>query len=506
MLAFLFIVAFSSGYAKAQYIVYDQQDIIEARSLDCMDEYLNVFPSIRCKKDIERTFNLQPIYMNTVHNTKYAKAINDGPAWQGRGLNTTIGFGFSGKIGRLTYVINPMVQYAQNKDFYTGADLTNSPEYQYPYFGNFIDYVIRYGDEPYFRLFPGQSEISLDLKPIEVALSTQNMIWGPGIYNPIILSMNAPGIPHLKVGTSEPLETSIGKLTANIYWGLLEESGYFNNDPDDNRRYFSAINIGYRPSFWEEMTIGIHRTFYTQTQYAQDFFYDGFITFSQFFSESNDRLVNGKLTNDYYDQNISITFDWKDDNSDFNIYAEWLRADFAGGFVALVEQYERQSAYMYGVANNFYIATDSFIRFNYEHVSLANWHRDSFGFFWPLYSHGVNIQGHTNNGQVLGAFVGPGAQADMLNVAYVWDKNVITFEYQRARYNDDYFYTTFTNINGPTPQDIEHQLGLRFQSEFKKLDYNIGAFIAVRDNYLFQDETVWVNYHSNITLRYNFKN
>lgn len=468
-----------------------------------MEDYLNVFPSIRCKGEVKGGFNPLPVYINSVYNSRYAKSINDGPAWQGRGLNSTIGFGFSGKLGQLTYVINPMVQYAQNKDFYIGKDLTNSPDYQYPFFGNHIDYVIRYGNEPYLKFFPGQSEISLDLNLVEVAISTQNMIWGPGIYNPLILSMNAPGIPHLKVGTSKPIETTLGELTANIYWGLLEESGYFNNDPADDRRYFSAINIGYRPSFWKEITIGIHRTFYTQTQYAQDFFYDGFITFSQFFSESNDRLVNGKLTNDYYDQNISVTFDWKDDNSDFNVYAEWLRGDFAGGFVALLEQYERYTNYMYGFSNNFPLRNDRYIRLIFEHVSLAVWKGDSFGSPSKLYAHTLNRQGYTNKGQIIGAFVGPGAQADMLNIAYVWGDHVLTFEYQRARYNDDYFYTTFKNINGPTPQDIEHQLGLRYQSEFKKLDFNLGAFIAVRDNYLFQDETVWINYHTNITLRYN---
>ncbi len=489
----------------AQSIVYDQQDIIEMRSLECMDEYLNVFPSIRCAANIEGAFNILPVYMNTVYNTRYAKGINDGPAWQGRGLNTTFGFGLSGKIGRLTYVINPMVQYAENRPYYTGSDLTNSPKYQYPYFQNRIDFVMRYGNDPYVKIFPGQSEVSLNLDPVEIALSTQNMIWGPGIYNPIMMSTNAAGIPHLKVGTLRPIHTAIGKWTGNMYWGLLRESEYFNTNPDDDWRYFTAINIGYRPSFWDEMTIGIHRTFYTQARYAKDFFYDGFMNFSGFFSEGDDRMVNGKLNNDYYDQNMSVTFDWRDDNSDMNIYAEWSRGDFAGGFVTLVEQYERTSTYMYGVANNFHFSSNQYIRFIYEHASLAWWHGDSFNSKGGIYKHTINPQGYTNNGQVIGAFVGPGGQADMLNVAYVTGKNVFTFEYQRARYNDDYFYTTFKTMSGPTPQDIEHQLGLRFQSELKGLSYNIGAFIAVRDNYLFDDDAVLVNYHTSVTLRYSFQ-
>lgn len=469
-----------------------------------MDEYLNVFPSIRCAQDIEGAFNPLPVYMNTLYNTGYAKSMNDGPVMQGKGFNTTIGFGFSGKVGRLTYVVNPIVQYSQNEYFYTGEDLSISPPFQYPYQQNKIDFVMRYGDEPFFKIFPGQSELSLNLRPIELALSTQNMIWGPGIYMPIMMSTNAPGIPHFRIGTSKPINTTIGKITGNMYWGLLEESGYFNDNPDDDWRYFTAINVGYRPSFWKEITIGVHRTFYTQARYANDFFYDGFITFSGFFSDGKDRLVNGRLNNDYYDQNMSITFDWKDDNSDMNIYAEWSRGDFAGDFISLLEQYERTSTYMYGVTNKFDIKDDISLRLTFEHTSLAWWSGDSFGSNGSVYTHGINLQGYTNNGQLIGSYVGPGAQADMLVVKLNLNEKIFTLGYQRARFNDDYFYTTFNDRNEDTPQDIEHLIELSFENTYKNLTYNIGGHVAVRDNYLFDPDDYIYNFQTKLTLRYNF--
>ncbi len=484
--------------------MYDQEDLIEHTGEECNSQYLAFFPSVRCKDNITGTFNLLPVYSNSIYNTRYAKGLNDGAPWQGRGLNSTIGFGFSGKVGRLTYVINPILHYAENRHFYIGDDLSNRPDYQYPYLTG-IDYVMRYGEDPIWGLYPGQSEVSLNLNPVEISLSTQNMKWGPGIYNPIIMSTNAAGMPHLRVGTYKPIKTAIGDVEANIFWGLMRESDYYNNDPVDEFRYFSALNLGYQPSFFDGLTIGLHRVFYAQENYLTEFFYDGFIVFSQLFSEGNDRMVEGRMTNDYYDQIMSVSFDWKDPNSDFNIYAEWARGDFAGNFVALMEQYERQSGYMFGLHKNFHINSNSYIRFIYEHTGLAVWKGDSFNSkSGGFYTHSINKQGYTNNGQVMGAFVGPGAQADMLNVAYLWDDYIFTFEYQRARYNDDYFYTTYKTMGGPTPQDIEHQLGFRFAGRYKNMSYNIGSFIGVRDNYLFEDEIVMVNVHSNISLRYNF--
>lgn len=497
------LVVVMAGRLKAQTIIYDQHDLITNYNNACYDSTINIYPSIACRDQIKGSFNLLPIYWNNVYNSAYAKGMNDGPAWQGRGLNSTLAFGFSGRVGRLTYVISPMLEWVQNKPFYTGANLSNKNPFQYP-FDNHIDWVMRYGNNSFARLFPGQSQIALDLKPVLISLSTQNMRWGPAIYDPIIMSTNAPGIPHLRVGTDKPIHTGIGSFEGNLFWGTLKESKYFNSVAKDNIRYFSGIEIGYRPSFFKGFSLGIQRVFYTQTQYLTNFFYDGFIVFSRFFNNGKSHLVNGNLLNDYYDQLASLTFRWQDPATDFQIYFEWAREDFSSSINDFIQEPDHSRGYTAGIYKIFHISTGHSIRFIYEHTSLAVWETSFIRPTPSFYTHDLNQQGYTNNGQIIGASIGPGSQADRLNMAYLWGKNSLTFEYQRTRYNDDYFYTHFMHY-GSKPQDLENQVGLAFSSRYSRFSYTIGSFVGIRDSYLYNPLLKKVNLHTKFTLRYYFK-
>lgn len=503
----IIVLLLGSKLSHAQRIIYDQTDIWNNYFNDCYKDNINLFPSIVCKEDIEGTFNVLPIYFNSLYNTRYAKSINDGPAWGGRGLNNTIGFGFSGKKGRLTYVINPIIYYSENRSFYIGSELTSSPEFQNPYYNERIDYVSRYGDEPLLGVHPGQSEISFDLNKFEVALSSQNMRWGPGLYNPVLMSTNAPGIPHFRVGTNNPLNTKIGEVEASIFWGLLRESDYFNNDSADDWRYFTAINLGYRPSFFEGFSMGINRIFYTQTRYLTGFFYDASRTISTgFIDETREQQVSGRITNDVYDQILSLTLDWEDEETDLRIYMEIFRGDFASGIAPLLEQPEHNQGFMAGFIKGFELSRESEkIWFTFEHSALATWETSFLSAGPTVFTHDTNRQGYTNNGQIIGSAIGPGSQGNAVTLSYQKKNHFIMIEYQRSRYNDDYFYTTFMDKGGPSPQDIEHQVGLKFNGRYSNIEYTISSSYANRDNYLFDDLTVLHNVHSYLTLRYYFR-
>ncbi|MDX1638817.1 MAG: capsule assembly Wzi family protein [Balneolaceae bacterium] len=495
----------TSGSAWAQHIVYDQTDLLNQYDSECYEQNISFFASVGCTEEISGSFNPLPLYLNTVHNTTYARGLNNGPAWQGKGANLTASFGFSGRTGNLTYVIGPMIQYVQNLDFNTGADQSDRPPYQYP-FNSSIDYITRYGSDPGLFLFPGQSEVALTLEHVTFSLSTQNMRWGPAIYNPIIMSTNAGGMPHLRIGTTKPLEAGIGRFEGNIMWGLLRESDYFNDDPDDNIRYFSGITIGYEPSFFDGFSISFQRIFYTQTQYLTGVVRDGLTVFSGFLGDQGQVVDGREFANDVYDQIASLTMSYENKAENLKLYWEWARGDFADTIVHYLEAPEDNSGYTIGMWKRFDLGGDRKIRMVVEHSDLATW-ETRFNLGLPVgsfYAHGINKQGYTNNGQVVGASIGPGSSAHNLNLSYIWPDKQLTFEYQRTRYNDDYFYTTFDSRES-TPQDLEHQLGLRYETSVSpNLSVNVGLFAAVRDNYLYNDETVKFNMHSNLSMRYRF--
>jgi len=503
----LFFMALFFGICSqqiaAQNIIYDRFDIVNNYNSTCYDEKINFFPSVLCTNQIEGAFNSLPVYSNLVYNSGYAKGLNDGPAWQGKGINITFGAGFSGRVGRFSYVINPIFQYAENRSFQITSPRESRQEFQYP-FSEEIDYVTRFGNDPVLKIFPGQSDISLSFKPVTFSLSTQNMRWGSALFNPIVMSTNAPGIPHFRIGTNKPWETKIGNFESNLMWGYLKESDYFNTNSNDDVRYFSGFTFGYQPSFFEGFSIGLNRILYTQTDYLTNFFYDGFIPFSGFFNSGNEVVVNGSLTNDVYDQIASITFHWENETKDFQFYAEWARGDFASGIMDLLTQPEHNRAYTFGAWKEFPIMNARKIRIIYEHTSLAVWQTLRLRAGTSIYTHQTNKQGFTNNGQIIGSSIGPGSSADIFLASYFWKSSSLAFEYQRTRYNDDYYYTNFTTRSDLTPQDIEHQVGIAFEEKRKHFSYRLASYVGIRTDYYFELGEIKNNLHTDLSIKYHF--
>lgn len=492
---------------SAQIIILDQQDLLDNYESSCYDNHISFFPSINCHNEINGFFNLLPLYTNSVYNSEYARGLNDGPAWQGKGANITTALGFSGRWGKLTYVVNPIIQYVQNLPYDTGTDLAgrNNPN-QYA-FENNIDYVMRYGENSDINIYPGQSELALSLDKLKFSLSTQNIRWGPAIYNPLLMSTNAGGFPHFSIGTNEVFKTTIGDIDGQIIWGLIKESEYFNNDPDDNYRYFTGITLGYRPSFFKELSVSIQRTLYAQTQFLNSFFDNGFAVFSGLIAPDEGKTINGRyFPNDIYDQNMSISMKYENVEDQFSLYWEWIVGDFPAGISNFLEHPDDVSGFTLGFWKEFSLSNDDEFRLIFEHSALAAWDtRYTAGYGVPsFYVHTINKQGYTNNGQIMGASIGPGGNSDEIRLTYFWKKSSLSLEYQRTRFNDDYFFTEVAG-NRSRPFDLEHHVGFQYNSDqFKRLTFNLAFFTGIRNNYLYQDPILKVNIHSNIALRYNF--
>ena len=66
---------------------------------------------------------------------------------------------------------------------------------------NNIDKPEQFGIKPFLKIFPGQSKIQYNfLKNYSVGISTQNLWWGPGIKNSLLMTNNAAGFLHQGFG------------------------------------------------------------------------------------------------------------------------------------------------------------------------------------------------------------------------------------------------------------------------------------------------------------------
>ena len=114
------------------------------------------------------------------------------------------------------------------------------------------------GDDPYTQFSLGQSEIRANYGIFTAAVSHENMVWGPAVFNPLIMSAAAEGFYHTELGITKT-KTKWGSFEARIInGGVLEESDFFNSDDDDDYTYFTGYMLAWQPSFSPFFTIGIN--------------------------------------------------------------------------------------------------------------------------------------------------------------------------------------------------------------------------------------------------------
>jgi hypothetical protein len=95
-----------------------------------------------------------------------------------------------------------------------------------------IDLPQRFGPDPLTEFHWGQSLIGLRRWGLVLAYGTANQWWGPARHNPLIMSTNAPGFPHLSLGTDTGYRVPGGWLDFTMLWGTLRESKWLDEDPE----------------------------------------------------------------------------------------------------------------------------------------------------------------------------------------------------------------------------------------------------------------------------------
>ncbi|HEY1062810.1 MAG TPA: capsule assembly Wzi family protein, partial [Daejeonella sp.] len=180
---------------------------------------------------------LLPISLQHQYNSILPYDWNDGTMIPAKGNQTSLSFGAFFKYGPLSIQLRPEYVYAENAEF------EGFPSEQYDvvwakYYNNYFnvtDITERYGEDPYSKLFWGQSSVRLTFDPISIGISNENLWWGPGRRSSLLMSNNAPGFKHITLNTSRPVQTAIGSFEAQLIAGRLENSGIL--PPQENRVY-----------------------------------------------------------------------------------------------------------------------------------------------------------------------------------------------------------------------------------------------------------------------------
>lgn len=427
-------------------------------------------------------------------------SYNDGPIWRGKGNNVAITAGVNYVTDHFIVRFNPILTYAQNKPYAIPPVAGDKSEFSYPLAFR-LDYVQRYGNDAFTKLYPGQSEIRFIVKKMTVGLSTQNMSWGPSKRNPILMSKQAAGFPHIDLGTFVPVSTKIGTIEGKSYWGLLSESDYFDDNSDNDRRLFGGLVLAYRPSFLKSLNVGITRSLYRNFEGVgvSDFFAQ-FITLDN----SLDEPVGGAITNDSYDQMASVFASWVFPEQGFEAYFEFAKNDFPGNFLEFVRYPDRARAYTFGF-QKLVDVKENVLKIGYEGTVLsANQIKSITGRGNPTYYvHFLIPQGYTHDGQIIGAGIGPGSNSNWVGFQFYTPNSSFGLEAERIRFNDDYLINTY---GGQNPAPVEYQLNYVASAVHHLSQFSFqGRLIYSRHSNLYTDDErggETLNFHVNIDYRF----
>ncbi|MFA5245958.1 MAG: hypothetical protein WC380_11705, partial [Pedobacter sp.] len=125
---------------------------------------------------------LLPVNLQWQYNSLLPYDWNDGALIPAKGNQTQISFGAFFKYGPLSVQLRPEYVSAENLE-YEGFP---SEQYDivwagyYDKYFNVTDITERFGEDPYSKLFWGQSSVRLTFDPVSVGISNENLWWGPG--------------------------------------------------------------------------------------------------------------------------------------------------------------------------------------------------------------------------------------------------------------------------------------------------------------------------------------
>lgn len=394
-----------------------------------------------------------------VNNSLLPQNLNDGNMYPARGWQERYTVGLQLKLGILDINLQPEWLKVQNipQQYYPGNQ--EDGNFMPKYFGsvaNVIDNFRQFGSSKIDTFSMGQSRVGLKLGPISIGYSNQNNWWGPGKRNSIVFTNNAAGFKHLYLSSNKPLTSPIGSFEFSAITGILDTNWY--EDPDltlmrsiwsggiakknlDQRR-IDAITINWRPKWIPNLFLGYaySRQYYKHQLNSYGLEYN-------LFSKDFAKVELGSLM---------FRFLLPKDNAEF--YGELGIPNKAPWPWKFFEK-NPKTGFVFGVTKIAKFRNkNSYLSLNVEMTQLQLYNpKDMFYPGWAFvgglpnswYTSDIIKQGYTNQGQILGAPIGPGSNSQTINLSYHYKYNNIGIMVERISQNNDFFSVVyFSGKNG----------------------------------------------------------
>ena len=341
------------------------------------------------------------------------------------------------------------------------------------------------------KLLMGQSSLRMDLGPLSIGLSSQNLWLGPGKFSSLLMSNNAQGFNHFSVASNKPLKTPIGRFEFTIIGGTLTANatqGFENKNLKVSyqglKRYLNILSITYSPLFFKNLFLGANR---------------GFQLFSQ--KKPSTNLQNYYLIalkplfrNEYKDDDVPIDqllsgfvkYVFPKENAE--IYYEYGWNDGSSNLRDLNLEVAHSAASIFGLRKITYLNTSSYLTFEAEATKMAQ----SPGYLqrnannW--YEHGLISDGYTNENQIMGA--GSGFGNNVQTIAISWNKGWTRYgiKFQHIAQQPIRLVSDWYNLYLGTIDWHDYSYGIVVKQKYKNILFNLNVDWVHSNNYMWQNK------------------
>ena len=416
-------------------------------------------------------FTLKKLPLQIVQklNTNHPYGGNDGAMSYSKGYQFQISGGVYAQFKNIKLLLRP--EYVQ----------TASQQYKTSdYWGQV--------NPAYKKLLLGNSSLRIDLGKLSMGVSTQNLWWGPGIYNSLLMSNNAQGFFHYSINTNRPIKNFLGTFQFQVISATLTQDsiqGFENNGLrrryiNKSDRFLSSLAVDYQPSFLKNISFGINRSLQSyKNQLPTDFIQKNIPVLSAFFGSTD------KARDTFpQDQQVSIYTKWMFPKSHAELYYQFAYNDAKANWRDFWLDMSHSTAYILGFKKLFILKDEKYLDLGMEVIKLGQTpsylHRNAGEF----YEHCCVGEGYTNQNQILGAGSGFGnnMQTIQLSMNKGWNKLGIIFHH--IQQNPMALVSGVDDLGLRKIKWDDYAYGLQSRFKFKNILFNANVEWVNSKNYL----------------------
>ncbi|MDB2426523.1 capsule assembly Wzi family protein [Flavobacteriaceae bacterium] len=473
------------------------------------------------------TLKILPVDFLMEYSSHHPYSRNNGSMIPNRGYQQLVSFGFFAELGPLSIQFKPESVYAENRNFNGFPDSHYDAIWSKRYIlWNKIDLPERFGEKAYKKSLFGQSSIRLNYQGLSLGLSSENIWWGPSVRNSIMMSNQAQGFNHITFDTTRPVKTFIGNFEWQLVTGRLEASGFrppevperFGSNElyfpkNDDWRYYQGLTITYSPKWVKGLSLGLIRWVQFYGEFAK-INRDYFPVFAGIFRDDSFDYTNDVAI----DQAGGVFARWLWQDAKAEIYTEYHMNDSKYNLRDLVLDMEHSRAYTIGLRKVFQKNISSKIyELSWERTRMQPSSSRRLRGAGSWYGHGAVRHGYTNNGEVMGAGIGPGSNSQYFELAMIDKLDRYGIAFELIEQDNDFLIDAFDS--GSRYGDYRRywkdlNVHLSVQKKIKKFWGRINLVYSRSLNYQWELEdftdpyyhagTDVNNFHINFNLTYHF--